>query len=42
MKDIYIGRQAIYDRQLAVFAYELLFRSGHHNASNGKRRGSRT
>lgn len=26
MEDIYVGRQPIYDRDLAVFAYELLFR----------------
>jgi EAL and modified HD-GYP domain-containing signal transduction protein len=28
MKDIFLGRQAIYDRNERVFAYELLFRSG--------------
>ncbi len=27
MKDIYLGRQAIYDRQGALYAYELLYRS---------------
>ncbi|MCU7844118.1 MAG: HDOD domain-containing protein [Candidatus Thiodiazotropha sp. (ex Monitilora ramsayi)] len=27
MKDIYLGRQAIYDRDSKLFAYELLFRS---------------
>ena len=27
MSDIFIGRQAIYDRKLEVYAYELLFRS---------------
>ncbi|MCU7810474.1 MAG: hypothetical protein KZQ77_04460, partial [Candidatus Thiodiazotropha sp. (ex Notomyrtea botanica)] len=27
MKDIYLGRQAIYDRKGKLFAYELLFRS---------------
>jgi len=32
MDDIYIGRQPIYDANLNVFAYELLFRSG--KASN--------
>lgn len=31
MQDVFIGRQPIYDRQLAVHAYELLFR---HNATN--------
>lgn len=34
MKDIYIGRQAIFDRDMQVFAYELLFRSGQSNQSN--------
>lgn len=28
MQDIYIGRQPIFDRDLKVYAYELLFRSG--------------
>ena len=28
MDDIYIARQPIYDAQLKVVAYELLFRSG--------------
>jgi EAL and modified HD-GYP domain-containing signal transduction protein len=28
MKDIFLGRQAIYDRNERVYAYELLFRSG--------------
>lgn len=31
MQDIYIGRQPIFDRDLNVFAYELLFRSGTQN-----------
>lgn len=31
MQDIYIGRQPIFDRQLEVYAYELLFRSGTQN-----------
>ncbi len=31
MPDVFIGRQPIYDRQLQVFAYELLFRSGEEN-----------
>ncbi len=34
MKDIYIGRQEIFDRKMEVFAYELLFRSGQQNSSN--------
>ena len=29
MSDIFIGRQPIFDRNMEVFAYELLFRSGH-------------
>jgi len=28
MKDIFVARQAIYDRRLRVFAYELLYRDG--------------
>ncbi|GIX48625.1 MAG: histidine kinase [Candidatus Tectimicrobiota bacterium] len=31
MQDVFVGRQPIYDRQLDVFAYELLFRSGEAN-----------
>ena len=31
MQDIFIGRQPIFDRNLEVFAYELLFRSGTEN-----------
>jgi EAL and modified HD-GYP domain-containing signal transduction protein len=31
MLDVFVGRQAIYNRQLEVFAYELLFRSGVNN-----------
>ena len=31
MQDIFIGRQPIFDRNLEVFAYELLFRSGIEN-----------
>ena len=31
MQDIFIGRQPIFDRDLEVFAYELLFRSGTQN-----------
>ncbi|RRQ22166.1 EAL and HDOD domain-containing protein [Thiohalobacter thiocyanaticus] len=33
MQDIFIGRQPIYDRNLNVYAYELLFRSGLENAA---------
>jgi EAL and modified HD-GYP domain-containing signal transduction protein len=31
MQDVFVGRQPIYDRQLDVYAYELLFRSGEGN-----------
>jgi c-di-GMP phosphodiesterase len=31
MHDVFVGRQPIYDRQLDVYAYELLFRSGESN-----------
>lgn len=31
MQDIFIGRQPIFDRDLEVYAYELLFRSGTEN-----------
>ena len=31
--DIYLARQPIYDRELNVFAYELLYRSGDRNAA---------
>jgi EAL and modified HD-GYP domain-containing signal transduction protein len=34
MKDIYVGRQAIYDRSLEVYAYELLLRQGNQDGSN--------
>ncbi len=34
MQDIYVGRQAIFDREMQVYAYELLFRSGQQNRSN--------
>ena len=34
MDDIYIGRQPIYDANLRVIAYELLFRSGTANEAN--------
>ena len=33
MDDIFIGRQPIYDRALAVYAYELLFRAAPDNAA---------
>ncbi|WP_455234661.1 EAL and HDOD domain-containing protein [Thiogranum longum] len=33
MSEIFIGRQPIYDRNLAVYAYELLFRSAEANAA---------
>jgi len=33
MKDIFIGRQPIYDRDLGVYAYELLFRAAHDNSA---------
>ena len=34
MKDIFIGRQPIYNRERGVYAYELLFRSAQQNAAN--------
>ena len=34
MSDIYVGRQPIYNRNLGVYGYELLFRSGVKNAAN--------
>jgi EAL and modified HD-GYP domain-containing signal transduction protein len=34
MHDIFVGRQPIYNRQLDVFAYELLFRSGEGNQAH--------
>ncbi len=33
MYDIFIGRQAIYDRKLGVYAYELLFRAAPENSA---------
>lgn len=33
MSDVYIGRQPIFNRQLGVFGYELLFRAGDENAA---------
>ena len=35
MSEVFVGRQPIYDRQLGVYAYELLFRSGEANNSGG-------
>lgn len=34
MADIYVGRQPIYNKELGVYAYELLFRSGEVNAAD--------
>ncbi|MDH5474021.1 MAG: HDOD domain-containing protein [Gammaproteobacteria bacterium] len=34
MADIFIGRQPIYNKNLGVYGYELLFRAGHNNAAN--------
>ncbi len=34
MSDYYIGRQPIFDRNMDVFAYELLFRSGEQNSAS--------
>jgi EAL and modified HD-GYP domain-containing signal transduction protein len=34
MKDFYLGRQAIYDREGRLFAYELLFRSDNSDAAS--------
>ncbi len=33
MQNIYLGRQPIFDRELEVYAYELLFRAGETNAA---------
>ena len=33
MSDIFVGRQPIYDRELEVYAYELLFRAAHSNVA---------
>ncbi len=33
MQDVFIGRQPIYDRDLKVYGYELLYRSGNANAA---------
>ncbi len=34
MKDVFIGRQPIFDRQGKVYAYELLWRDGNSNSAN--------
>lgn len=34
MKNVFVGRQPIYDKQLTVYAYELLFRTGTENNSS--------
>src|SRR4051794_8408801 len=34
MSDIFVARQPIYDRELEVFAYDLLFSSGEADAAN--------
>lgn len=34
MPDIYVGRQPIYNRELGVYGYELLFRTGQVNAAS--------
>lgn len=34
MPDLYIARQPIYDRQLSVYGYELLYRAGATNSAN--------
>ncbi len=33
MPDIYVGRQPVYNRDLGIYGYELLFRSGKDNAA---------
>jgi len=33
VKDIYIGRQGIFDRNMGILAYELLYRSSHENSA---------
>ena len=35
MDTIFLGRQPIYDRELEVHAYELLYRSGQANHAGG-------
>ncbi|MCW8853739.1 MAG: HDOD domain-containing protein [Gammaproteobacteria bacterium] len=34
MADIFVGKQPIYNQNLGVYGYELLFRSGHQNAAS--------
>ena len=36
MKDIFVGLQPIYNRNLGVYAYELLFRDGGINNAGKK------
>ncbi len=33
MKDIFVGRQPIYNNNLGIYAYEMLFRAGKENAA---------
>ncbi len=33
MKDIFVGRQPIYNKQLGIYAYEMLFRTGKKNTA---------
>lgn len=35
MSEVFVGRQPIYDRELGVYGYELLFRSGEANNASG-------
>ena len=36
MREVFVGRQPIYDRQLDVVAYELLFRSSEENQAGSQ------
>ncbi len=36
MQDIFVGRQPIYNRNLGIFAYEMLFRAGNENNADSK------
>lgn len=36
MQDIFVGRQPIYNRNLGIYAYEMLFRAGEENNANKK------
>ncbi len=36
MQDIFVGRQPIYNRNLGIYAYEMLFRSGVENNADSK------